>query len=418
MSSYRAPKGTYDVLPPESHRWRMVQRVFEDLAETFGYGLTLTPLFEQTELFARGVGEDTEVVEKQMYTFKDRGGRSVTLRPEATASVVRAAIQAGGVVTTIKGSYWGPMFRYERPQKGRTRQFYQGGIEYFGTESAVADVEVIEFGFRFLEQIGVADIDVRLNSIGDPSDRSEFQAQLRSFLRLREDQLSDDAKKRIEANPMRVLDSKADRDVVADAPVPLDHLGDAASAHFAEVRTGLERLGIPYTVDNKLVRGLDYYNRTVFEYVPRGYGAAQNSVGGGGRYDGLFALLGGKSTPGVGLAMGIDRILLAMEDTAGASAGIAVASALDVFVVVADESLRGEAAAFLSDLRRDGIRADWTVDTRSVKAQFKTADKRGASVALVIGDEWASGEVAAKELGTGEQSVRDVKEIAAWLQAR
>jgi histidyl-tRNA synthetase len=418
MSSYRAPKGTYDVLPPESHRWRRVQRVFEDLAETFGYGLTLTPLFEQTELFARGVGEDTEVVEKQMYTFKDRGGRSVTLRPEATASVVRAAIQAGGVATTIKGSYWGPMFRYERPQKGRTRQFYQGGIEYFGTESAVADVEVIEFGFRLLEQIGVADIDVRLNSIGDPTDRSEFQTQLRSFLRPREDQLSDDAKRRIEANPMRVLDSKADRDVVADAPVPLDHLGDAASAHFAEVRTGLERLGIPYTVDNKLVRGLDYYNRTVFEYVPKGYGAAQNSVGGGGRYDGLFALLGGKSTPGVGLAMGIDRILLAMEGTAGASAGIAARSALDVFVVVADERLRGEAAVFLSDLRREGVRADWTVDTRSVKAQFKAADNRGASVVLVIGDEWANGEVTAKELGTGEQSVRDVKEIAAWLQAR
>ncbi len=417
MSSYRAPKGTYDVLPPDSQRWRRAQRLFDDMAETFGYGLTLTPIFEQTELFARGVGEDTEVVEKQMYTFDDQGGRSVTLRPEATASVVRAAIQAGGVTTTIKGSYWGPMFRYERPQKGRTRQFYQGGIEYFGAESADADVEVIEFGFRYLEAMGVSDVDVRLNSIGDPSDRTQFRAELQSFLRTREAQLSDEARKRIDTNPMRVLDSKADVEVVADAPVPLDHLGDAAAAHFAEVRTGLERLDIPYTIDNKLVRGLDYYNRTVFEYVPEGYGAAQSSVGGGGRYDGLFALLGGSPTPGVGLAMGIDRILLALEDASDDEADAGVESLLDVFIVVADDDLRGEAAVFLSNLRREGIRADWTVGARSVKAQFKAADRRGARVALVVGEEWANGEVTAKELSTGEQSVRSTKEIAAWLQA-
>jgi histidyl-tRNA synthetase len=379
--------------------------LFDDMAETFGYGLTLTPIFEQTELFARGVGEDTEVVEKQMYTFEDQGGRSVTLRPEATASVVRAAIQAGGVSTTIKGSYWGPMFRYERPQKGRTRQFYQGGIEYFGTESADADVEVIEFGFRYLEAMGVSDIDVRLNSIGDPSDRTQFRAELQSFLRTREGQLSDDARKRIDTNPMRVLDSKADAEVVADAPVPLDHLGDAATAHFAEVRRGLERLDIPYTIDNKLVRGLDYYNRTVFEYVPKGYGAAQNSVGGGGRYDGLFALLGGSPTPGVGLAMGIDRILLALEDASEENGDADAGSSLDAFIVVADDELRGDAAVFLSNLRREGIRADWTVGARSVKA-------------LVVGEEWAHGEVTAKELSTGEQSVRSTKEIAAWLQGR
>jgi histidyl-tRNA synthetase len=356
------------------------------------------------------------VVEKQMYTFEDQGGRSVTLRPEATASVVRAAIQAGGVSTTIKGAYWGPMFRYERPQKGRTRQFYQGGIEYFGTESADADVEVIEFGFRYLEAMGVSDIDVRLNSIGDPSDRSQFRTELQSFLRMREGQLSEDARKRIDTNPMRVLDSKADSDVVVDAPVPLDHLGEAAAAHFAEVRRGLERLDIPYTIDNKLVRGLDYYNRTVFEYVPKGYGAAQSSVGGGGRYDGLFELLGGNSTPGVGLAMGIDRILLALEDASEDNGD--AESSLDAFIVVADDELRGDAAVFLSNLRSEGVRADWTVGGRSVKAQFKAADRQGARVALVVGEEWANGEVTAKELSTGEQSVRSTKEIAAWLQDR
>ena len=415
MSTYRAPKGTYDILPPESDLWRHAHRVFDDLAERFGYGLTLTPMFEPTELFARGVGEDTEVVEKQMYTFEDQGGRSVTLRPEATASVVRAAIQAGGVATTIKGAYWGPMFRYERPQKGRTRQFYQGGVEYLGAESAEADVEVIEFGYRYLEILGIPDIEVRLNSIGDPPDRTAFRSELRTFLSERESLLSDDAKNRIETNPMRVLDSKADVDAVAGAPVPLDYLGDAAREHFAAVLSGLKRIGIPYTIDNRLVRGLDYYNRTVFEYVPLGYGAAQSSVGGGGRYDGLCELLGGSPTPGVGLAMGIDRILLARQDDSSEVTGDA--SLLDVFVVVADDQLRGQAAMFLSQLRRDGVRADWMVESRSVKAQFKAADRRRARFAVVVGEEWSKGEVTTKDLATGEQSVRSTKEIAAWLQA-
>lgn len=417
MSSYRAPKGTYDVLPPRSHRWRRAHRVFDALAERYGYDLTLTPIFEQTDLFARGVGEETEVVEKQMYTFMDQGGRSVTLRPEATASVVRALIQTGGVSTTVKGSYWGPMFRYERPQKGRTRQFYQGGIEYIGSESAEADVEVIEFGCRYLEELGVPDIDVRLNSIGDSDDRVVFRAELQSFLLAREDLLSEDARKRIETNPMRVLDSKVDGDVISDAPVPLDHLGEAATAHFAEVRHGLERLGISYTIDNKLVRGLDYYNRTVFEYVPAGYGAAQSSVGGGGRYDGLFALVGGKPTPGVGLAMGIDRILLVLDEMSATDADT-LSGTLDVFIVVADEDLRPDASLYVSELRQAGIRADWTIDVRSVKAQFKAADRRGALAALVIGEEWENGEVTARDLVTGEQSVRNKKEIPQWLQAR
>lgn len=416
MSTYRAPKGTYDILPPESAEWRHAHRLFDDLAERFGYGLTLTPMFEQTELFARGVGEETEVVEKQMYTFEDQGGRSLTLRPEATASVVRAAVQAGGVSTTIKGAYWGPMFRYERPQKGRTRQFYQGGIEYLGTESADADVEVIEFGYRYLELLGIRDIDVRINSIGDAADRTDYRSQLKTFLREREDLLSDDAKRRIETNPMRVLDSKADADAVRGAPDTLDYLGDAASEHFAAVRSGLEQIGIPYTIDNRLVRGLDYYNRTVFEYVPRGYGAAQSSVGGGGRYDGLAELLGGTPTPGVGLAMGIDRILLVRNDEAqGTVDNVAL---LDVFVVVADAGLRRQAASFLSELRSDGVRADWMAESRSVKAQFRAADRRRARFAIVVGDEWSRDEVTVKNLVTGEQSVKSTKEIAAWLQAR
>jgi histidyl-tRNA synthetase len=303
------------------------------------------------------------------------------------------------------------MFRYERPQQGRNRQFYQGGIEYLGSDSAEADIEVIEFGYRYLALMNVPDVQVHLNSIGDPADRIEYREEVAAFLRACFDDLSPDAQRRIDSNPMRVLDSKADSDIVNDAPVPIDHLGPAAATHLAEVRSGLESLGIPYTIDNKLVRGLDYYNRSVWEYVPLGYGAAQSSVGGGGRYDGLFELLGGSPTPGVGLAMGIDRILLA-------SKGLEPRARLDAFIVVADERFRADGRRLTSDLRGDGFRVDMTDRQRSVKAQFKAADRSGAAAAIVVGDEWESGNVTVKNLESGEQEEIPVKEIAQWLQSR
>lgn len=410
MTSFRAPKGTQDILPPGSDWWRDAHRTFDEMCEQFGYGLTLTPMFEDTEVFARGVGGDTEVVEKQMYTFEDKGGRSITLRPEATASVVRAQIQAGGVQTPFKGAYWGPMFRYERPQKGRMRQFYQGGVEYLGSTSPEADVEVIEFGYRYLERMGIDQIQLRLNSIGDPEDRSTYREVIQEFLRARRDLLSEDAKRRIETNPMRVLDSKADQAVVKDAPVPVDHLGDEAAEHFSAVRSGLDAIGIPYILDPRLVRGLDYYNRTVFEYVPTSYDAAQSSVGGGGRYDGLFEILGGKPTPGVGLAMGVDRIRLASPD-------LDRGPRLDGFVIAASEELRHTARTLTSDLRRSGLRVDMTDRPRPMKAQFKEADRSGASAAIVVGEEWSSGEVTVKRLETGDQDVIATKEIETWLRA-
>ncbi|MCZ7533231.1 MAG: histidine--tRNA ligase [Acidimicrobiia bacterium] len=404
------PKGTIDVLAPESDRWRMAHRIFEDLAERFGYGLVLTPMFEHTEVFARGVGQDTEVVEKQMYTFVDRGDRSVTLRPEATASVVRALIQSG-ISGRFKGAYWGPMFRYERPQKGRMRQFYQGGVEYLGSESPEADVEVIEFGYRFLEELRVPGVEVHLNSIGDPTDRAAYRAEITAFLRAHESDLSRDARKRIDTNPMRVLDSKADTEVVKAAPVPIDHLGAAAKEHFETVKAGLEVLNIPYVVDDKLVRGLDYYNRTVWEYIATQFDAAHSAVGGGGRYDGLFEILGGTPTPAVGLAMGIDRILLASDIPLDVPS-------LDVFVVVVDESLRSEARLLVSELRSGGIRVDMSDVQRSVKAQFKEADRRRSISAVVVGDEWNQDNVTIRDLATGEQSLIGPKEIAQWLKNR
>ena len=410
MTRYRAPKGTYDVLPPESTRWREARNIFDRLSTQYGYDMVITPMFEDTDVFERGVGTDTEVVEKQMYTFVDKGGRSITLRPEMTASVVRAVVQAGGVQGRFKGAYWGEMFRYERPQKGRTRQFMQAGVEYLGTESAEADVEVIEFGYRLLEQLDVPAVEIHLNTIGDPQDRLAYQDAIRQFLRERFDDLSEDSKKRVDTNPMRVLDSKTDRAVIAEAPVPIDFLGEPARAHFEAVKVGLDDIDLPFVIDDKLVRGLDYYTRTVWEYVPTRYDAAQSSVGGGGRYDGLFELLGGKPTPAVGLAMGVDRILLASQPEERGSE-------LDVFIVVAEDSLRGPARTLTSDLRGAGLRVDMTDTQKSVKAQFKEADRRAARSAVVVGSEWTNEEVTIKDLDTGNQQVIAAKEITGWLRA-
>jgi histidyl-tRNA synthetase len=410
VTTYRAPKGTYDVLPPDSERWRDARNTFDALSSEFGYHLVLTPMFEDTDVFARGVGTETEVVEKQMYTFEDKGGRSITLRPEMTASVVRAVIQAGGVQGRFKGAYWGEMFRYERPQKGRTRQFMQAGVEYLGSDSAEADVEVIEFGYRLLQRLDVPDVEIRINSIGDPQDRAAYRQAIREYLVSRIDELSEDSKNRVESNPMRVLDSKADKDVIADAPVPIDYLGESARMHFDQVKEGLNNLDLAFVVDDKLVRGLDYYTRTVWEYIPVGYDAAQSSVGGGGRYDGLFELLGGKPTPAVGLAMGVDRILLA-------SVPEELGPDLDAYVVVTDESLRSPARVLTSELRAAGFRTDMTDAQRSVTAQFKDADRRNARVAIVVGSEWADGEVTIKDLTSGAQKVIAAKEIEGWLRA-
>ncbi len=406
-----APKGTDDILPPESAKWRRLLRVFDSMAERYGYGLVMTPLFEATELFSRGVGEATEVVEKQMYTFDDKGGRSLTLRPEATASVVRAYLQAGrqGI---FKGAYSGPMFRYEQPQAGRRRQFSQVGIEYLAEPSADADVEIIQFGYRLLEAVGIRDIVVLLNSIGDPDDRVAYRDLLVAYLREREDQLSADAKRRLEENPLRVLDSKADVDVVAGAPVPMDHLGEEAAEHLDAVRRGLDREGVPYEVSPRIVRGLDYYNRTVFEYISRSYTAAQDALGGGGRYDLLAEMLGGNPTPAVGLAMGVDRIILAMPDEDRSED-------LDVFVVVADRDRRDDALRLVSDLRDRGLRADADLGGRSVKAQFRAAGRRGAATVAVVGEEWERGEVTMRRMdGGGEEATVIIEEVPQWVRPR
>jgi histidyl-tRNA synthetase len=402
-------KGTDDILPPDSGRWRLLLRAFEDLAERYAYDLALTPAIEATELFARGVGEATEVVEKQMYTFEDQGGRSVTLRPEFTAGIVRAYVD-GGHQGVLKLAVAGPAFRYEQPQKGRRRQFFQVDLEYLGQPDAGADIEIIEFSQRLLEEVGVEGIGLRLNSIGDAADRIAYREQLQAFLRERADDLSDDARRRIETNPLRVLDSKADVAAVADAPVPLDHLGREAEAHFAAVRAGLDALGIAYTIDPRLVRGLDYYNRTVFEFFSTGFEAAQSSLGGGGRYDPLAELIGSsRPVPAVGVAMGCDRIVEAMPEPGGAR--------LDVYVAVADPARHEVALRWVAELRAGGLRVDWEpTGNRSLKAQFKAANRLGAARVAVVGAEWDDGEVTVKELETGEERLAEIEEVAGWTR--
>lgn len=370
--SFQPPKGTDDVIAPASQAWREALRSWETWSERYGYPLLSLPIFEATELFERGVGDTSEVVTKQMYTFTDQGGRSVTLRPEGTAGAVRAFLDSGhqGV---WKGAYSGPFFRYERPQAGRRRQFWQVGVEYVGSKSPVADTEVIELGYRYVVSLGLNQVDLLINSIGDPNCRPGYVETLRSYLRGKESELSADSVSLIDRNPLRVLDSKVDRQVVVDAPRMIDHLCEECATHYKTVREGLSGLGVPFSEEPNLVRGLDYYTRTAFEYVATGLDTAQNAVGGGGRYDGLAEAIGGPPTPGVGFALGMDRIMLALGDPERAY--------LDAYLV--SETGPEEALRVASQLRREGVRVDFDTEGRSVKAQFRTARRLEVPVVLV-----------------------------------
>lgn len=370
--SFQPPKGTDDVIAPASQAWREALRSWETWSERYGYPLISLPIFESTDLFERGVGDTTEVVTKQMYTFIDQGGRSVTLRPEGTAGAVRAYLNSGhqGV---WKGAYSGPFFRYERPQAGRRRQFWQVGVEYLDSSSPVADTEVIELGFRYITSLGLDEVDLLINSIGDPNCRPDYVETLRSYLKSKESQLSAESVRLIDRNPLRVLDSKVDEAVLTDAPRMVDHLCDACATHYKAVKEGLAGLEIPYTEDSNLVRGLDYYTRTAFEYIATGLDAAQNAVGGGGRYDGLAEAIGGRPAPGVGFALGLDRIMLAL--------GEPVRAYLDAYLV--SETGPEDALRIASRLRREGVRVDFDSDRRSVKAQFRAARRLEVPAVLV-----------------------------------
>lgn len=413
---FQAPKGTRDILPPETERWRAALGIFADLAGRSGYGQVVSPLFEDIRVFQR-IGESTDVVTKEMFTFHDKDPKDpqlLALRPELTASICRAYAQHRPVAPW-KVWYEGPQFRYERPQAGRYRQFTQVGAEVLGADDPAVDVEIIALAWRFYEALGLRQIRLLLNSLGDPTCRPAYLDSLTTYLRDRHESLSEQSQLTLEKNPLRVLDSKRqeDQEVIAAAPLMVDFLSDDTAEHFAAVRAGLEALDIPYEISPRLVRGLDYYTRTTFEFAADALDSAQNAVGGGGRYDGLVEDLGGPSTPGIGFALGIDRILLACDQE---SAFPTPPSPIDAFVV---DMVDGSHALDLTDtLRRAGLGADRSFGGRSVKAQMKVADRSGARFAVIVGDdEVAAGEVTLRDLrgDTGQERVaRD--QLAATLQ--
>ena len=395
----KAPTGTRDVLPPESARWEALIARFAQAVASAGYGLVQGPMFEDIGVYQR-VGESTDVVRKEMYTFEDRGGRTLALRPEGTAGVVRAFVQHHPP-TPWKVWYAAPNFRYERPQAGRYRQHHQLGVEALGTDDPDIDVEVISIAHDFYRGIGLSKYTLLLNSLGDATCRPAYDQALVEYLSARADQLCDEHKERVTENPMRVLDckKKACRDASRGAPRITDHLCEECKAHFDRVQEGLSALEIDFVIEPRLARGLDYYTRTTFEFVSSEIDASQSTIGAGGRYDRLVEELGGAPTPGIGFGSGIERILLAAD-----AEGVfpAPESRVEVFVV---DVVGGAAARDITALlRRSGIRADRAFDGRSMKSQMKQADRSGARHVVIVGeDEAAAGEVTLRDLSTHDQ---------------
>ncbi len=410
------PRGTDDLLPPRADAMLGLYAGAHEIAQLFGFRYLETPTFEHTDLFARSSGETSDVVTKEMYTFEDKGGRSLTLRPESTAPVVRAYLShAHDLPTPFKGYYLGAQFRHGRPQAGRMREFRQFGIETLGVEGAAADVEVIELGERYLRERGLRRYTLHLNSIGDAVCRPAYRERLVAYLEPFRDRLDEDCRTRLARNPLRVFDCKVDghKDFVLAAPVISNHLCEPCSEHFTQVRAGLEDAVIDYVLDQRLVRGLDYYTRTAFEWISDALESAQATVNAGGRYDGLAEELGGAPTPGVGFAMGLDRVLLAMK-----AEGAEPARARTVRCYVVGIGSAGAAArGLVRELRAAGVPAEGALEERPLKAQLKMADRAGAAFAAIIGEqELADGAVTMRRLSDGVQERVATGDVVNWLQ--
>ncbi|ACC40577.1 histidyl-tRNA synthetase HisS [Mycobacterium marinum M] len=402
MTEFCAPKGVPDYVPPDSAQFVAVRDGLLTAARRAGYGHIELPIFEDTALFARGVGESTDVVSKEMYTFADRGDRSVTLRPEGTAGVVRAVIEHGldrGALP-VKLCYAGPFFRYERPQAGRYRQLQQVGVEAIGVDDPALDAEVIAIADAGFRSLGLDGFRLEVTSLGDETCRPQYRELLQEFLFGLD--LDDDTRRRAALNPLRVLDDKRPevRAMTAEAPVLLDHLSDVAKQHFDTVLAHLDALRVPYVINPRMVRGLDYYTKTTFEFVHDGLGA-QSGIGGGGRYDGLMKQLGGQDLSGIGFGLGVDRTMLALR-AEGKSVG--ESARCDVFGVPLSEQAKLTLAVLAGQLRASGVRVDLAYGDRGLKGAMRAADRSGARVALVAGDrDIEAGTVGVKDLGTGEQ---------------
>jgi histidyl-tRNA synthetase len=401
----KAIKGTKDVLPKDVHKNQYIEATALDIASKFGYKEIRTPVFEHTELFQRGVGDTTDVVQKEMYTFDDKGGRSITLRPEGTAGAVRSYLENGLCNEALpqKVCYLISCYRYEKPQAGRLREFHQFGVECFGSASPLADAEIIALAKSLFDTLGVKDLSLEINSIGCPTCRAEYHKALKEYFSSRKDELCDTCKSRLDRNPMRILDCKSPicHEIAEGAPVVIDYLCDECKEHFENVQKYLKAQNIEYTINPQIVRGLDYYTKTVFEFVSNSIGA-QGTVCGGGRYDGLVEELGGQHTPSLGFAMGIERLMLLME---AQGCEFPEAEKPDLFIVALGEKATLKAVEIAKDMREEGFSALLDLNQRSVRAQMKYADKLGAKFNVVIGDNEVEAKTAKlKNMQTGEET--------------
>ena len=396
-----SPKGTEDLLPEDSYKWQYLEKKFKETADAYNYKETRVPTFEHTELFERGVGDTTDVVEKQMYTFNDKGGRSITLRPEGTASVVRSFLQNSlyALPMPMKAFYNIACFRYENKQKGRLREFHQFGVEAFGAQNATMDAEIVSLAINFLTSVGLKDLSVNINSIGCPECRKAYSDALKEYLKPRYDELCDTCKGRFERNPLRIIDCKSEvcQDIVKNAPTLLDYICDDCREHFEQFKACLDAMDVKYTIDSGIVRGLDYYTKTVFEIISGDF-----TVCGGGRYDGLVEELGGKSTPAVGFGLGIERLLLRLEET---GVKIPKPDAVTLYIAPMGDAAVSAAQKLAYDLRKAGVSVDTDHLGRGLRASMKYADKLGAKNTLVLGDnEIETGKAKIKNMATGEET--------------
>lgn len=414
---YQIPRGTFDILPEESYKWQYITNVFREVSREFSYKEIVTPIFEKRELFERSVGNSSDIVQKEMYKFKDKKGREFALRPEGTAPVVRSFVEnnlgMGGGNTKL--FYIGPMFRYDRPQKGRFRQFYQYGVENIGSNDPYIDAEVIAMGYTFLEKLGLKNFELEISSIGCANCSGNYDKILVKYFEPFMQELCLDCRDRINKNPKRLLDCKVPecKKIAQKAPSMLDYLDEECKEHFLEVQRNLEIMQIPFTVNPKIVRGLDYYNKTAFEFVDKNLGA-QDTLIGGGRYNDLIGQFGGKDVPGIGYAGGFERLMLSME-TEGVTFG--EKQIPDIYLVTLGEKVKDVAGKLLLDLRIAGISVEFDPDKNSIKSQMKAADKLQVCFALILGDdELAQNKIILKDMKSGEQELFGVEKIVESLK--
>lgn len=411
-----APKGTKDMMPDQAYKWHYIEKAFTEICRKYGFDEIRTPVFEHTELFQRGVGDTTDIVQKEMYTFQDYGKRSITLKPEGTSPVVRAytehKLYAG--VQPTKLYYNIPCFRYEKPQSGRLREFHQFGVETFGTADMMADAEIISLAYDFLQEMGITDIELRTNSVGCPHCRKKHREALREFLKPKYDQLCDTCKDRFDRNPMRIIDCKSPvcHELVQGAPMMIDYMCDDCADAFEQLKSNLDAMGIEYTVDPGIVRGLDYYTKTAFEFVTTKIGA-QGTVCGGGRYDHLVEEIGGPATPGVGFGLGKERLLLTME---ACGVEIPEPAGADVFIAVMGDEAKAAGLKLMRELRQNGLAVQMDIMGRNIKNQFKYANRIHASKTVVIGqDELENDSFTIKNMETSEQVTVPMESLAEEL---